>query len=425
MTHLGKKSPVASDLTIPPAHLQKLRELKQTKDNFERWRKHLDLNPNLNLKEALQSMEDFDIRIPRMVRPCIDIPMTLYRTRVISENSGEDICNIKTFSYPPSAGTFQRASGPGYPVFYGAMDQKTAMEELRINGQQIKKGDVIFLSEWKVREGVKYSLANFTLPEITGEHQLSSDLNKQLNSEMHRIFQHEDECFKKAQLYLFWESCKLFLGGSYLQSGTIAHDALFKTTAVGDISIAGILYPSCCNQYRSINVAFKPDFVDAYMELVAVKKVTFKEFTDEGAFLSESYFTKISDNDIQWHSYQTKILHTQFKMQLDTESQWSGELIDNSTLYIHQKLTDLHTYCSEKVNEIDLSNYKIPEDQRQLYQDGSEMLFVKELRFLEGVAYLKNGRKKNKLKVLRIYIPAQFSTPTVDPKKVLANKSMH
>lgn len=420
-----KKAPLISDLSIPPDHLQKLRELQKTKDSFEKWRKHLDSNRDLNLRQALQSMEDFGIRIPRIVRPYLNFPMTLYRTRVISENSGEDISNIKTLSYPPSTSTFQRASVPGYPVFYGAIDQKTAMEELRINGQQLKKGDVVFLSEWKVREGIKYSLVNFTLPEITGEHQLSSDMNKKLDSEIHHIFQHMDEYFKKSQVYLYWESCKLFLKGSYLQSGTIAHDALFQTADVADISIAGILYPSCCNQYRSMNAVFKPDFVDEYMELVAVKKVIFKEFSEEGAFLTESYFAKISGNTIQWHSYQTTILHTQFKMQLDTEYQWPGEMIDNSSLYIHQWLTDLHTYCKEKASEIDLSDYKIPEDQKQLYYNGTEMLFVNELRFSEGVAYLKTGRKKNRLKVLRIYIPAEFSTPIVDPMKVLANKSVY
>jgi hypothetical protein len=418
------RAPVASSVNILPDHIEKLKELKQTKDSFEKWRKYLDSNPDLNLEQSLQSMKDFDIRIPRMVRPYLDIPLTLYRTRVISENSGEDITNKRTFSYPPRTSNFQRASVPGHPVFYGALDQKTAMEELRINGQPVKKGDVVFLSEWKVSEQIRYSLANFTLPEITGEHQLSSDLNKQMDSEIQRIFQHEDEYFKKAQVYLFWESCKLFLKGSYHQSGTIAHDALFKTEAVGDICIAGILYPSCSNNYRSINVAFRPDFVDKHMELVSVKKLIFKEFTNEGAFLTESYFTKISGDAIQWHSYQTKILHQDFRIQLDTEYEWKGEMIDNSSFYIHEHLTDLHTYCREKVDAINLSNYKIPEEQKQLYLNESQMLFVNEFRFSEGVAYLKNGEKINKLKTLRIYIPAEFSTPAIDPTKVLANKSV-
>jgi hypothetical protein len=217
-------------------YLQKLKELKNLKDDFIRWKLALDKENHLSLKDSLKLLKEFNITIPRILIPNFSHPLKLYRVRVISSGSDEDLTKKSTFSYPPAefVKDYQRANAPGYPVFYGAFDAKTAFEEIRCNGnEKIKKGDKVFFSEWRVKENSKYSLAHLTLSSLTGEEYMLSKLNQRIYSELQRIFSTEEEFFAKTQKFLFQSMSELFLSGSYLQSGIIAHQIIYDTPEIG------------------------------------------------------------------------------------------------------------------------------------------------------------------------------------------------
>lgn len=182
------------DLTVHPGYLKKCKDLLNSKQSFDAWAARLLEFSDISLVDSLALFKEYDIRIPRILSPDTEHDLTFFRARVIPKNSNEDLSKPSTFSYPPAklVTTFQRANAPGFPVFYGAADGKTALEELRINGQQIKAGDTVFLSKWRLKRNISYNFVNLTIPEIDNEHQLYAGITKKISAELERIFAAED-----------------------------------------------------------------------------------------------------------------------------------------------------------------------------------------------------------------------------------------
>lgn len=416
------------NLSVEPAYLQKAKAFHQLKANFREWSKLSADMPVDSLEAASDLLKKYQINIPRLILPDVDHPLTLHRARLISADSIEDISDPKTFSYPPACRlhNFQRASAPGYPVFYGAFDGKTVMEEITINGQQtIKPGDTIYVSEWTVKAGHKFNLATLTLPEITSDHQQFSELTKKILNDFEYLFVNEDVFFKKSQEFLFREVSDLFLNGRHVQSGIIAHDILYNTGEVNGMRIDGIIYPSCVNNFRSINCALHPDFVDRALVLKSVRKFTFQEFADDGAYGHLSYFGKLKNNKICWSTLFTEIKPHQHSVQLGLEFDWTLEKRLDAKFVMNGQEIDLRAYCADLANRIDLSQHIVKQENIPLYMAHTPGLYHHDMPQAEGTAYLvgNDDGMRNKIDLIRIIMPMTWTTKEIPYSEVLKRKN--
>jgi hypothetical protein len=397
-------------------------ELEKIKASFEEWDQTLSGIEFLSLEESLRLMKACSISIPRVLTPDISYPMTLYRARIISPDSKEDIGNPKTFSYPPKefVQTYQRANVPGHPVFYGAADGKTALEELRKNGSEhIEKGDKVYLAKWKIKENAKYTFNNLTVSEITGEGQMFSGITKRIESELERIFEKEDPIFKREQIYLFKKISELFLTGNYLQSGVIAYKILFNTPEINGYKIDGILYPSCSNNFRSFNCALRPDFVDKNLELVEVRKLSFEEFTDEGVNSTSHYLGTVTKGEIIWKKYVSTLLTKNVEYILYSLEPWNDQDADTATFYVNNEELNFNQYCQDQVEEIDLIDFKIAQKDEKTYRENRDMICLKSINFEQGVCYFKTGNTTTHISNITIKIPVKARSETVTNDIVL------
>jgi hypothetical protein len=409
------------ELQLHPEYIKIGAALLKVRTEFKNWVTELDKDPLITVEDAMMLMKQYDISIPRLLNHNFEYPITLYRTRVIPEHLDCDLSEPSNFSYPPASACehFQRANAPGYPVFYGAMDGQTAMEELRINGEPLCANDTIFLSKWRVREGVKANYANLTMRDITEAHQLSAEITKNTYREFERIFKDQEDFFKKTQSILFQESSAFFLKGSHIQSGTIAYEILYNTQEAEGIRINGIMYPSVCNEFRSINFALHPDFVDHSLELLSVKKFTFREFANKGSHGTVSYFGKPEGGKLVWTTLLSELKTQDFKIELALDLGWTAQQINQAKFIFKGAEINLRDYCAKRVDAIDLSKNTVKQDDMKLYEENTESVLILEQLLDDGVAFLQDGDRINGISTIRMLVPLFMRTKIVDPKEVL------
>lgn len=397
-------------------------ELRKIKTNFKKWKTLMLTYDDISWEEANGLLKKFDIRIPRLVIHDITHSIKLYRVRAFSEGSIENISDPKTFSYPPSekVKTFQRANIPNYPVFYGAFDGKTAFEELRLNGNEtVKRGDTIFLSEWTIREGSKYNLAQLTLSEISEDDQLYGDLTKKVYSEIRRLFKNESSVFADEQTFLYEQASKIFLSGTYVQSGVLAHEILYNTPEVRAVKIDGILYPSCSNNFRSVNCALRPDFVDKSLKLESVRKLSFEEFTSEGVQTVSKYFGEREGDQVIWRTYLSELFVKTFTTEMELSHEWSEHDRRSAQFFVSGNETNIAEFCQAQVDNIDLSKNNIPAQYEAGFRANQNFIFIFEQHFDQGVSYLKINDRINEISVLRWKIPLKAGTKKVSNLEVM------
>jgi hypothetical protein len=407
-----------------PRYCKTSASLSKVKTNFSKWAKELETDPSITLDQAMELMRKYNVSIPRMLNYDFEYPITLYRTRMIPANLECNLSEPLNFSYPPASSCrhFQRANAPGFPVFYGAIDAQTAMEELRINGEPICENDTIFLSKWRVKDGIRANYANLTLPDIIEEHQLAAEVTKTTFREFKRIFKGQEEQFKNTQAILYQESSALFLKGSHIQSGTIAHEILYNSNEASGIVISGIMYPSVCNKFRSINFALHPEFVDYALEMVSVQKFTFKEFANNGSYGEVSYFGKPEGDQIVWSSLRTELMTKDFAIELELDPGWTMQEINQAKCIFKGDEINLRHYCAKRVQTIDFSKHKVKQDHLELYENNTESVFFLDQKLDDGIAYLQDGDRINCISTIRMSIPILMSTNIIDPKEVLQSE---
>jgi hypothetical protein len=414
---------VEKKLFLEAGYLEKSKIFYELKNNFIKWKEHLGSCKEISLEESQALIKLYGVTIPRILIPYQQLSFRLYRARILNKHSVEDITDPKTFSYPPKEHTkvFQRANAPGFPVFYGALDGKTAFEELRFNGSEpVKKGDTVFLSEWSIKPDSIYSLCYLTNPEISEEEQLFSPITKNIFNQMPRIFSGQEPVFSMTQQFLYKEASKLFLTGKHIQSGIIAHEILYNTPEVNGITIGGLVYPSCSNNYRSVNCALHPDFVDKHLELETVRKLSFESFRDEGAQSTLHYFSDIIDNKIVWQTFVSELMINDHSVEIGLEEEWSNEEVVASKLSIHGEDVDLHKYCWDIVNKINLNDVKIPFEKAEIFKKEKGYYCIYDLTFDPGIAWLTNNGKINPATLLRIKTPVKAYVEKADLKAVLS-----
>jgi len=395
-------------------------QIEKIKRELLAWDNALKDVNDLPLEEAYLLMKKSLEYFPNMIFEQPEYPMTIYRARVISNDSREDISNPKTFSYPPKecSNNYQRASVPGFPVFYGAMDAKTAMEELRTNSfAPIKRGDQFYLSEWKIKTGQSLTFNCLTFAEIVGEQYLIGGMTEQVNFAMKTIMAETSPQFREVQTFMYNQLSQLFLTGKYLQSGPIAYKMLYDCAP--NERPDAILYPSCSNNYQSINCAFHPDFVDRNMAMEVVRKMTFEEFTEQEAHSLVYYFGAVENDKVVWKNHITE-MYGKYTMTLDLSLKWPDECIENASFFVRNEEIDLTKFCENLMDEIDFDTISIPQKLEEPAQPNKPLEFIFTYPLIDENCYFKKDNGEiNKLKKLKLIIPANKILKEVTPNQVL------
>jgi hypothetical protein len=390
--------------------------IAQIKKDFQDWNAAVVGKKDIPLGQAYLLLKQFLPYFPHVLFSDAPYPMTIYRARIIAKDSTEDIADPRTFSYPPTdkCTTYQRASVPGFPVFYGAMDVKTAIEELRTNSSEpIKKGDQFYLSEWKINKDVLCTFNCLTFSNLIGEQYLISDLTERVNMALDFILANTTAEFNEAQIFLYNQISQLFLTGSYLQSGPIAYNILYGNTATKEKGADGLLYPSCSNAFNSINCALSPDFVEQHMQMEVVRKMSFEQFEEQSAHSLGYYFGVIEDKRIIWKTYVTEFMG-KYDMRLDLTLQWTDAEIEQAQFFVRNEEMDLTKFCEYRIDNIDFNAISISQEHEERYKRDGKLAFDFTFDMNGEDCYLKSAIGINTIKRLLISIPANAGVKSVD-----------
>lgn len=396
-------------------------DIDELERKFAKWEHNLANNVDHSIEQIFKVFEECKIPITRLTIPKQVHPNKFFRARIISSNSNEDLSDPNTYSYPPIAYTtsYQRANVPGFPVFYAALDAHTALEEVRKNGvNPIESGDIIFLSEWRLKNEAEISLKYLTLPEIIEEDQLYSKLTKKVYKELEGLFGKKGKIHVKFQLALFERISRLFLGDNYFQSSIIAYYIMFMTPKLEGIKIDGIIYPSCSNNFRSVNCALNPEFVNNNLELVGVSKLRFNEFSNIGAEVSNTYLGTFKNNKVLWTSQVSELLTNDYDAILFSDFLWDKAKTNSALFYYKSELTDFDTFCKQELKSIDKFKEIKPKEGHPVNMS-KELACVYEISLDSETTFLKSDDEINPIYMLQLIIPLQTFTQKISANKVL------
>jgi hypothetical protein len=203
--------------------MKSLEELKTYYDNLETFLQNTNFIP---IEEALKLVEPLNMRYG--IQATNSPPLSLYRIRIINKGANEDLSSLKTFSYPPVNCTksYQRANIPGYPVFYGATDGKTAFEEVYSQIKDCPNSD-IYISEWELKIPEHY-LVFTLLNKLYDEDHLLNGFSASYSKtwkEMKNESQDSIDYYSELGLFIG----KQFISGNYILTGSISHEIIYNT----------------------------------------------------------------------------------------------------------------------------------------------------------------------------------------------------
>lgn len=249
---------------------------------FNKFRKKIrNLSEYEDIKNAFVS--SFDVYPPIGLVPnvSVDSDMYVYRARLI-DTLTEDITAINTYSYNHNKSQVKigRANLEGFPVFYGAVSQDTAIRETKVTHND---NPILYISKWRLAKGKKISTVNFIFDDSKiglVEHTKSFNMAREERmKEMLNIYSSDKQ---EAFMYLFKEVGNIFFDEDYKISSFLAHYYLYEGKEKFQYDIDLILYPSIQSNYQGFNFAINPDFADRCLELVEVQKIRLKEYEKSG-----------------------------------------------------------------------------------------------------------------------------------------------
>lgn len=250
------------------------------------------------IKEAF--VNAFNIYPPIGLSPDTEAEFFIYRTRVIDELQ-EDIANPATFSYNRNIEKVEqgRANIKGVPVFYGSISEDAAIRESK---DKIQEGQVLYISQWRLKKNVKYGFVNLVFDGSKTElGEMIHSFNKHRTERLKRMFDIYDKEKQDALLFFLMEISSTFLRDNYKVSSFLSHYYLNENIIDSSYKIDMIMYPSIQSKRNTFNFAIRPDFVDESMELVEVKRIRVNKFEkDGGSHVSFLNTGKPQDGKVQW-----------------------------------------------------------------------------------------------------------------------------
>lgn len=229
--------------------------------------------------------------------------VSFYRIRVYKE--GDPIVNERdpnSFSYPPSKFCKPgRGNRKGEQVLYTSSDQHTPFHEM---ASQIKIGSsIIYLSKWKIKKIPENKFyRNFFVGLFAEKGSYAEILSEGLNERL--IEMHKSIPDYQRELYLYGQKkyAELFTTPGdqfYHITSSLIHDSFGRKR---DLDIPAVAYPSVAKDKTAVNFVFRKDFVDEYMELVEVHKLTVKDLSPETVITNLIEKAEVKDGKVKWLS---------------------------------------------------------------------------------------------------------------------------
>ncbi|HYG50850.1 MAG TPA: hypothetical protein VD905_08095 [Flavobacteriales bacterium] len=256
---------------------------------------------------------------------------------------GENICKVRSFSYPKQSMNYGRAHIPGYPVFYGADSVNTVFCEMK----GAKPNDEFYIARWN------FDISKLNVDQITLNVLLSGNTSKEnpwgMALAKARLPYDDDytitEENKKALVYLNEEVCRLFVEKGdkfYPLTSFIAHKQLYaadKTTR--RLIFPFLIYPSVEDGGDSCNFAVHPKFVDDFLRLKTIYHVKLLEWTDSGPKVEIIKMGYSNDNEnILWFKMQEDLHKRSYRLNRiecpTCKREFFGEDLKDLRIYNHE-----------------------------------------------------------------------------------------
>ena len=232
-----------------------------------------------------------------------EFKLKYFRARAL--DTFENINIIREHSYPPlSITNMGRCNFPKYPVFYCSNDPMTALLEVeRNNGVLDKK---FCISKWELRPTdeklfFQYFLSS-PLPENNPFIALQKDLLKRINEPFEKSLNISlDEARKEGLIeYLTFLDNSFIEDDNYSLSASLAHRALY---AHHNYRADILMYPSVQTQFKGVNMALNPNFVENNLILTRLYEVALEKYNAKTGKMNVTFYryAKVEKNMIWWY----------------------------------------------------------------------------------------------------------------------------
>lgn len=251
---------------------------------FSKAKEQLDLldisSGNMDEKSFYETFDNI-LQLP-FRQPVLLTDMCFYRSRLASSiNDGESLNDIATYSYIPLnkvSANFPgrgRMNKTGQSMYYASLTPETNYLEIK---NDIKEGEVVFISKWKIKSNKTLSIFPVCLSENVNT---EADINRciAITSEFFTDGIVGEYIRKLCDLFTRTENNikHRYLASSFLSNYILNQKGIAKDRLGNECSFQydGVVYPSARignGNIRNSNIVIKPNVVDENIELVYVLK---------------------------------------------------------------------------------------------------------------------------------------------------------
>lgn len=227
---------------------------------------------------------------------------TFYRAREF--DTFTDLSLIREHSYPPiDKVKMGRCNFPNKPVFYCSNNAMTALIEVvrNYNGSEKK----YCLSKWELvktnSDLIFESFLHSNLPEENVFGKIGKDIQKRISEPF--MISYQKMISKKQEEglieYLRFFNDSFLNDKNYSLSASIAYESLY---ANHNYRTDVLMYPSVQTQYKGVNLAMNPNFVENNLKMTRLYIVQMgKYIPDSGSFsITITKYADVNKNMIVW-----------------------------------------------------------------------------------------------------------------------------
>ena len=231
-----------------------------------------------------------------------DFKLSIFRVREMDSFSNINL--VREHSYPPIHLTgMGRCNFPQFPVFYCSNDAMTALIEVVRNYVGSEKKYCI--SKWEIhptdQELVFETFLQSELPVENHFKIFQKEIQERINEPFEKSFQEKLAPEKKDGLieYLTYLDKSFINDKNYSISASLAHRSLY---AGHNFRTDILMYPSVQTQFKGVNMALSPNFVENNLELKRLYEVTLDNYNPEKGEVKMTFhqYAEVEKNVIMW-----------------------------------------------------------------------------------------------------------------------------
>jgi len=206
------------------------------------------------------------------------LSLKIFRAREIKSSTNFNL--IREHSYPPIDNTIMgRCNFPKLPVFYCSDNALTALIEVARNNRGESKK--YYVSKWEIMEPeetlIFETFLQSKLPDDNLYKVFQKDIIEKVKEPFEKEFQKKFDLEREKGLleYLSFLDSSFINDNDYSLSATLAHRTLYGNH---NFRTDILMYPSIQTKLKGINLAIQPNFVENYLKLKRLYKVSLKNF---------------------------------------------------------------------------------------------------------------------------------------------------